>query len=56
MSRPSKLSIAEVEDIRSRWSRKCPCCGKRETLSSIGLMFGVSKVTIHNIVSGKTWS
>lgn len=53
--RAKKLTASQARAIFERYVEAAPAGFRQPTYAMIGAEFGVSAVTVHNIVRGKSW-
>lgn len=46
------ITDEQADEIREAYKTKCSTCGKKTTMEELGIRYGVSKVSIFNIVAG----
>lgn len=51
----TKLSEAQVREIRRLAEEQCPVCGSKPSLRTLGARFGVSAPSILSIIERRTW-
>jgi len=51
----TKLSEAQVREIRRLAEEQCPVCGSKPSLRNLGGRFGVSAPSILSIIERRTW-
>jgi len=55
VTKTTGLTEAKVREIRQKYATPCPHCHRPPSMKELAALYGVSSVSIHNIIHRHSW-